>query len=62
MRSIESWRASRELFHFHHAEPDWGMPPWPALGWPAGNDVSGEPSCAAGNDWEQYWIDLGGEG
>jgi hypothetical protein len=62
MRSIEPRRASRDLFHFHSAEPDWRIPPWPGTGWSSGMDVALEAQCNAGNDWEKYWIDLGGEG
>jgi hypothetical protein len=51
----------RDLFHFHPAEPEWGLLPWPGMNWPAASDGL-ETQCAAGNDWEQYWIDLGGEG
>jgi hypothetical protein len=59
MRSSEPLR---DLCHFHPADGDWGMTARPGSGWPAGTDMSLEPLGNAANDWEQYWIDLGGEG
>jgi hypothetical protein len=59
MRSIEPLR---DLFHLHPADPDWGMTPGAGTGWPAGSDAAHESLGNSANDWEQYWIDLGGEG
>lgn len=59
MRSIDPLR---ELFHLHPGEADWGTPARPGTGRSAGNDAAPEPFCNGAHDWEQYWIDLGGEG
>jgi hypothetical protein len=59
MRSIEPLR---ELIHLYPGDGDWAGPSRPHTGWPTGSDAWLEPLGNSANDWEQYWIDLGGEG
>jgi hypothetical protein len=58
MRSIEPLR---ELFHLHPGDADWTGSPHPHTAC-TGTDAWLEPLGNTANDWEQYWIDLGGEG